>query len=164
MIHHFNSQLQVALRALEEVVAPALGAAEKHVVEQLMLSIMTIGFVKTRLPEARRFYRMELRSCIDLAKDAARIAGGANELSDAIKVGEGTLADPEADIAEFEAISHRLRDGVTALSHASVGQPYEAKLEAAIIEKSGALLAQNRLWCSPFGFELQPENLPKAAW
>ena len=164
MIHSFDSQLQVSLRALEEVVAPALGNAEKHVVEQLMLSIMTIGFVKTRLPAARRFYRMELRSCIDLASEASRIAGASAVLADAIRAGEGELADPEADVAEFEAASRTLRDGVTALSHASVGQPWQVKLEGAILERSYALLAQHRKWCAPFGFELQPESLPPAAW
>ena len=163
MIQGFDVQLQVILRALEEVVAPALSGAEKHVAEQLMLSIATIGFVKTRLPEARRFYRMELRSCIDLAQEAARIAG-ADSLACAIKHGESALADPEADIADFETASRSLRDGVTALSHASVGQPHQAQLDAAILEKSGALVAQNRLWCVPFGFELQPENLPKPDW
>jgi hypothetical protein len=163
MIHHFDSQLQVALRALEEVVAPALGGAEKHVVEQLMLSIMTLGFVKARLPEARRFYRMELRSYLALATEAAHIAD-TSALADAIAAGHKALADPEADIADFEAESHKLRDGVTALSHASVGSPYQAQLEAAIIEKTGVLIAQNRLWCASFGFELHPEKLPKAAW
>ena len=163
MIQGFDVQLQVILRALEEVVAPALGGAEKHVAEQLMLSIATIGFVKTRLPEARRFYRMELRSCIDLAQEAARIAG-TDSLACAIKHGESALADPEADIADFETASRSLRDGVTALSHASVGQPHQAQLDAAILEKSGALIAQNRLWCMPFGFELQPEKLPKPDW
>lgn len=163
MIQGFDVQLQVILRALEEVVAPALGGAEKHVVEQLMLSIATIGFVKTRLPEARRFYRMELRSCIGLAKEAGRISG-TDSLACAIEAGESALADPEADIAHFETASRSLRDGVTALSHASVGQPHQAQLDAAILEKSGALVAQNRLWCAPFGFELQPENLPKPDW
>ncbi len=164
MIHSFDAQLQVSLRALEEVVAPALGNAEKHVVEQLMLAIMTIGFVKTRLPEARRFYRMELRSCIDLASEAARISEASAALAEAISAGESALVDPEADIAEFEAVSRKLRDSVAALSHASVGQPWQAQLDAAILEKSGTLLTQNRLWCAPFGFELQPENLPPAAW
>ena len=163
MIQGFDVQLQVILRALEEVVAPALGGAEQHVVEQLMLSIATIGFVKTRLPEARRFYRMELRSCIDLAKEAGRISG-TDSLARAIEAGESALADPEADIADFETASRSLRDGVTALSHSSVGQPHQAQLDAAILEKSGALVAQNRLWCAPFGFELQPENLPKPDW
>lgn len=163
MIQDFDSQLQVALRALAEVVAPALGGAEKHVVEQLMLSILTIGFVKTRLPEARRFYRMELRSCLDLASEAARIAG-TDSLGEAIRAGERALADPAADLAEFEAASRALRDGVTALSHGAVGKPHQAQLEAAILDKSGALLAQNRQWCAPFGFELQPESLPPPAW
>ncbi len=164
MIRDFDSQLQVALRALEEVVAPALGSAEKHVVEQLMLAIATIGFVKTRLPEARRFYRMELRNCIDLAAEAVRIAGVADALADPIAAGNRALADPEADIAEFEAASRNLRDAVTALSHAAVGQPYQATLDAAILGMSGVLVAQNRVWGASFGFEIQPENLPKAAW
>jgi hypothetical protein len=164
MIHSFDSQLQVSLRALEDVVAPALAGAEKHVIEQLMLSILTIGFVKTRLPEARRFYRMELRSCIEMAQTAVGIAGASDSLAAAIAAGETALADPEADIAEFEAASRALRDGITALSNASVGQSSKTKLEAAILDKSSALVAQYRQWCLPFGFELHPEALPKAAW
>lgn len=164
MIQDFDSQLQVSLRALEEVVAPALDGAEKHIVEQLMLAIATIGFVKTRLPEARRFYRMELRSCIALGAEAARIDRAATVLAAAIDAGEAALADPEADIADFEVASRRLRDQITALSHAAVGTPHQAALEAAILEKSGALIAQQRQWCAPFGFELQPEALPQPAW
>jgi hypothetical protein len=164
VIQNFDSQLQVALRALEEVVAPALGGAEKHVVEQLMLSIATIGFVKTRLPEARRFYRMDLRHCIDLATEVARIAGVHEPLTEAISAAEGALADPEADIAAYEDAGRRLRDLITAASHEAVGQACQAALDRVILEKGGALVAQNRLWCSPFGFELQPEKLPKPTW
>jgi hypothetical protein len=164
MIHSFDSQLQVALRALEEVVAPALAGAEKHVVEQLMLAVVTIGFVKTRLPEARRFYRMELRTCLEMAQAAGEIAGTSAELAQAIAAGNSALTDPEADDVEFEAASRRLRDLVTALSAAKAGQPEQIRLDAVIMEKSSALLGQYRLWCAPFGFELQPEKLPKPAW
>ncbi len=164
MIQSADVQLQVVLRALEEVVAPALGGAEKHVVEQLMLSIATIGFVKTRLPEARRFYRMELRSSIELAQAGTRIAGPSDAMAQAVDAAAAALADPEADIAEFEVASRRLRDLVTALSHASVGQPCQAQLDAAIMATSGELVAQARQWCIPFGFELKPESLPEPAW
>lgn len=164
MIQNFDAHLQVTLRALEEVVAPALGGAEKHVVEQLMLSIASIGFVKTRLPEARRFYRMELRSCIELAGESARIAGAVDAMSTALDTAKSALADPEADNAEFEAASRRLRDDVTALSYASVGHPYQKQLEAFILEKSDALVIQYRLWGLPFGFELKPETLPAPIW
>lgn len=164
MIHSFDSQLQVALRALEEVVAPSLAGAEKHVVEQLMLAIVTIGFVKTRLPEARRFYRMELRTCIEMAQAAGGIAGTSAEMAQAIAEGNSALADPGADNVAFEAASRRLRDLVTALSAVLAGQPDQTRLDAVILEKSSALLGQYRLWCAPFGFELQPEKLPKPAW
>jgi hypothetical protein len=164
MIHNFDVQLQVALRALEDVVAPALGGGEKHVVEQLMLAIVTIGFVKTRLPAARRYYRMELRGWIDLARVAAQVAGTPDAMAETIGGGERALGDPDADLAEFESASRRLSDGVTALSYASVGQSHHAQLDSLILERGRARVAQYRLWCAPFGFELQPGKLPKPAW
>lgn len=164
MIHNFDIQLQVSLRALEDVVAPALSGAEKHVVEQLMLSIATIGFVKARLPEARRFYRMELRRCIEMAEEAGEIAARPEFLAEAIAAGQRALSDPEAENADFETASRNLRDLVTALSHACVGQPCQARLETALLERSGALVAQYRQWCAPIGFELDPGALPPAEW
>lgn len=164
MIRDFDSQLQVALTALEDIVAPALAGAESHVIEQFMLAITTIGFVKTRLPEARRFYRMELQSLIDLANEAAEITKLPDAMAKAIGAGDQVLTDPKADIADIEAVSRQLRDHVTALSAAAVGQPHQARLDAAILEKLGALVAQNRLWTAAFGFEIQPEGLPPAAW
>jgi hypothetical protein len=164
MIRDFDAQLEVVLTALQDIVAPALSGADNHVIEQLMLSIATIGFVKARLPEARRFYRMDLRSWIDLSKDAAQIVSVPDDMAKAIAAGVGVLTDPEADNADIKAISRQLRDHVTALSAAAVGQPYQADLEAVILEKLGVLIAQNRQWTASFGFELQPENLPLAAW
>jgi hypothetical protein len=164
MIRDFDAQLQVVLTALQDIVAPALSGADNHVIEQLMLSIATIGFVKARLPEARRFYRMDLRSWIDLSKDAAQIVSVPDDMAKAMAAGVGVLTDPEADSADIEAISRQLRDHVTALSAAAVGQPYQADLEAVILETLGVLIAQNRQWTASFGFELQPENLPLAAW
>lgn len=159
MIQNFDAQLQVALRALQDVVAPALGGAEKHVVEQLMIAVGTLAFVKTRLPEARRYYRMELRGWISLAKEAAAVAGEPEAMALAIDLGEDTLGDPEADIAEFEAVSRRLSDEIAALASAANG-----RLDALILERSAERIGQYRLWCAPFGFEQQPETLPAPAW
>lgn len=164
MIQDFDSQLQTALTALEDVVAPALADGEKHVVEQLMLTILTIGFVKTRLPEERRFYRMELRGWLDLAARLTQISGESGALSGPIEAGEAALNDLEADLSHFSAAQRDLRDAITALSSASVGQPQEAEIEAAILDSQDALTAQNRLWLSPYGFESQPETLPEPKW
>lgn len=159
----FDVQLQVALRALNDVVAPALGEAERHVVEQLHLAMATISFVKIRLPEARRYYRMELRHYLGLAGEAAKIAGGNAQLKSTAEEGETVLADPEADIADYEAITGRLRDEVTALASRSDDE-IRAKLDRLVLDKSGELFPQYRRWASPFGFELKPETLPAPAW
>ncbi|MGX7927889.1 hypothetical protein ACWPMX_15075 [Tsuneonella sp. HG094] len=159
----FDVQLQVALRALNDVVAPALGDAEKHVVEQLHLAMATISFVKTRLPEARRYYRMELRHYIALANEASEIAKTDSQLAQIAAEGEAALANPEVDIADYEAITGRLRDGVTALSSRSDNET-RARLDRLVLEKSGELFPQYRQWALPFGLELKPEALPQPAW
>lgn len=164
MIYNFDAQLQGALRALEEVVAPALAGGEKHVVEQLAVAIATIGFVKTRMPEARRYYRSDLRGWIAFAQEAADIAGAFEPLDSARMDAESLLEDPEADLPAFEAASRRLADAATALSHLSVGQPFEPRLDAVIFSRAEARIGQYRQWCSLFGFEIQPEKLPEPAW
>ena len=156
MIQDFDSQLQVSLRALEEVVAPALAGAEKHVVEQLHLAMLTIGFVKQRLPEARRFARWELSAYIDLARELGEDAALASFIAD----GTAELQRPGADIADFELITRRGRDAIAAFVDASGDRRVADK----VLEGSKPIVDQARLWCAPFGFELRPEALPAAAW
>ncbi len=159
----FDVQLQVALRALNDVVAPALGGAEKHVVEQLHLAVATVGFVKARLPEARRYYRMELRHFIGLASSAAQAAGQDGALNGVVREGEDALASAEADIADYVAITRRLRDEVTALVSRAQGEA-RVRLDKLVLDMSGELLPQYRQWALPFGLELKPETLPAPAW
>jgi len=52
MNQSFETQVRIAIRALSDVIAPALAGADKHVVEQLQLTIATLGFVADRIPEA----------------------------------------------------------------------------------------------------------------
>lgn len=160
----FDVQLQVALRALEEVVAPALGSAEKHVVEQLHLAMLTIGFVKTRLSDLRCYTRMELRSYADLAEESVAAAGGAPDLAAVAAEARQLLADPEADFTEFEATSRRLRDEVAALGSACTDPETRATLDGLVLAHGAAMIAQARQWAIPFGFELKPEDLPQPAW
>lgn len=156
MIQDFDSQLQVSLRALQEVVAPALASAEKHVVEQLALATLTIGFVKQRLPEARRYYRWELGAYLDLA----RKLGPSAALDAFIADGTTELARAEADIVDFETVTRRGRDAIATFVDADASPAVVQQ----VLEASKAIVDQQRLWCTPFGFELRPEDLPAAAW
>lgn len=169
MIQSFDVQLQVALRALGEVVAPALQGAEKHVAEQLHLAIATLSFIKTRLPQARRYYRMELSSYMDLAIAAAELArphlpADSEELGQIVSAGKAMLDDPEADIGDYEAITRSLRERITQLSSHAIGTPCHNELDHMILDRGGELLLQYRQWCAPFGLELKPDELPAAKW
>lgn len=157
-------QLQVALRALEDTVAPALGPAEKHVLEQFHLALLTLRFVHQRLPDMRRYARMELSDCLVLAKDTLAAAGVGPALTEAVAAAEAVRADPSADTAAIEEASRRLRDEVTALGAATADPAISARLDRLVLEQGGAMIGQARQWASPFGFELKPEELPAPAW
>lgn len=157
-------QLQVALRALEETVAPALGSAEKHVVEQFHLALLTLHFVHGRLPDMRRYARMELDACLALARDSIAAAGTAPALADAVSAADAARADPAADTTAIEQAARRLRDEITALGAAATDPALSAQLDRLVLERGGVMIGQARQWASPFGFELRPEDLPAPAW
>ena len=169
MIQSLDKQLQVVIRALGDVVAPALEGGEKHVLEQLHVSIATLAFVLKRLPEARRYYRHELSSYLALA-DAllaaapTELAGPKAELERCRADGRAALDRPEADIADFELATRRLREATTRLADEAQATPARASIEAIILEQSAPIIDQARQWCTPFGFELKPQNLPQPAW
>jgi hypothetical protein len=107
---------------------------------------------------------MELRNWIDLARGVAAIAETEDRFASSIDAAETVLKDPEKDLADFESAGRKLRDAVTAASSDAVGSAHQRHLETAILARHSDMLAQSRQWCLPFGFELQPELLPKPAW
>ena len=129
----------------------------------------TLGFLRQRLPEARRFYRHELGGYIGLAEALLAVAPTELEPSRGALVrlvqrAQGVLQHPEADLADFEEATRDLREAATRLADAAEGSPARAAIEAVILERSEALIAQARQWCTPFGFELKPQGLPRPAW
>lgn len=163
MNQSYETQLQVVQRALGETVLPALAGAEKHVIEQLQLSMAAIGFMQSRLPHARRYYRGQLKAYLDMA-DAVLGLVASETLSQLIGKSRVELERPEADDADYVAATRDLREAIANLVVDANGAAHEAALDALILEKSAPILMQDRLWCLPLGFELKPEDLPPAEW
>ena len=169
MIQSFDTQLQVSVRALREIVAPALAAADKHVVEQLHLVVAALEFMRQRLPAARRYYRDELESYIALSRDSIALVRKQQEtlsaeILESIEIGERVLERADAEIEDYQLVTRRLREGLGGLLHHSIGHPAEAALQALVLQKSEATLLAARVWCLPLGFELDPEALPRPDW
>lgn len=160
----FETHLEVVRRALVEVVLPALDGAPGHVIEQLHLSLAATGFMQQRLPYARRYYRTSLATWCDMAEAVVALVPTADPLATDAAKARSLLESPIAEDIDYQRAAADLRNGIAALVEASPGASYEAALDALVLERSEAILLQDRVWCLPLGFELRPEGLPAPAW
>lgn len=169
MIQEFETQLQVVQRALGEVVLPALESAESHVIEQLHLSIAALSFMQHRLPHARRYYRGTLQRYIDMAVAigallAGRAGADGGGLDALVAEGRSLLDRASAEDADYRRSTGELRAKIAALVADAQGSAYDSALDALVMDHSGPILLQDRVWCGPLGFELRPDDLPAPDW
>ena len=169
MNQEFETQLQVVQRALSEVVLPALGSAESHVIEQLHLSIAALSFMQQGLPLARRYYRGTLQRYLDMAEAIGPLLVGragpdGGGLDALVAAGRSLLDSPSAEDADYRRSTEELRARIAALVADAQGSAYEAALDKMVMDHSGPILLQDRVWCAPLGFELRPDDLPAPDW
>lgn len=169
MIQSFDTQLQVVLRALRDVVAPSLPAGDKQVQEQFALSLAALEFMRARLPLARRYLRADLIAYVALAREAVSLASAhqpqaCDELDGLLGAADRQLGRPEADDADLLAVTRQLRESMSRLVAGARQADYEPRLTSLVVDHSQEMLRQERLWCLPLGFELKPEELGAQDW
>lgn len=165
----FETQLQVVQRALGDVIAPALAHAESHVIEQLNLSMAVLAFMQQRLPHARRYYRGTVSSYIAMAEAIIRLLtnyekANSGDLDTLVVRGRALLDCPESDVGDYRQFTGELRIVIAAVATAAQDLAHESTLDALILDYSGPILLQDRIWCIPLGFELRPQDLPEPDW
>lgn len=165
MMQSFDTQLQVSLRALKDVVAPTLASAEGHVVEQLHLAIATLEFTRQRLPYARPYHRLELQKIIDLSREVADLVGDAQAadrdgLATASDAASELLDQPEAQVEEYLMSGRALRELISQAVRHSAGAAHEPALDKLIVERQRALFTLQRVWCAPLGLDHEAAALP----
>jgi hypothetical protein len=165
MIQLTDTQLQVALRALNDVIAPALQESASHVIEQTHLVIATLEFAKQRLPYTRRFYRQELLYFIDYASEVAALiatedASLAEEIRNQCRSGQEELQRPEADAEDFVIVMRRLRELISSAVDRATGASVEAELSRLVVDRLKRFLPHQRTWLLPFGLDPAPDGLP----
>lgn len=162
---HTAVGLRSVVRALSDVVAPAVNREAAQALEQLQLSIDYIEFALARIDLLHDRDRFELRHHLRMAKAAGEIVGPldsdeARRLATAIDEGSVALAAPDAS-------SDRLRTAAAALggSIASIvdtshrwGASLREQLERCVIEHSRERVAFERAWYLPLGFDPDPRS------
>lgn len=162
MVPDLDLQLQVAIKALRDAVAPAVDPGNRAAVEQLNLTIATLGMVRERLPLAHRLARRRLADALALAD--ALIAAAAVDpglrvaaLADEVAGGRAALASPETDTAMLEGSYDRVNQATVALIAAAQGGPARAAIDRAVWQGSAPVIETSRAWCLPAGFEPDPK-------
>jgi hypothetical protein len=153
MVPDADLQLAVAIKALTEVVAPAIDPADRLAIEQLHLSIATIGLVRNGLALQHRRARRELANAIDLA-EAVATAGAPAPAS--LNEAHGALEDATRDEAALDAVRRELLEQIEASVASTAGMPAEQNVARAVVAGSRAQFDLARAWCQPAGFEVKP--------
>lgn len=157
MVPDIDLQLQAAIKALTDVIGPAVNTDDKMASEQLHLVIATLRMARERLPVRRRFVRRLLEDAIELA-ETVNAEGARPALAQQISEAREALHDPELEATEIEAIRGRL-SAATAQIIADAGVEGLRVFGKDVARGSAVPVARLRAWSTPSGFEPQVDEL-----
>jgi hypothetical protein len=154
MIPEVDVQLAAVIKSLMDNVLPAVDPANAMAVEQLHLSLATLGLVRQRLPDLHAYLRKDLAEAIALAQ--AVDADGAT-----ITAGDEVLASPRSSPQMIEAQVRDVKEAIAAAINKARGTPAEASVAAAVMAAQGPVIARMRAWGMAMGFEPDPSQVPE---
>ncbi|CAG4884775.1 conserved protein of unknown function [Georgfuchsia toluolica] len=163
-------QIKTVIKAMTDVVLPAVAADNKLAQEQVRLVIGMLHLVAQRLPLMYRYDRDELLRFLALAetlKSQAKGLPGADEamyaLSTSVEVGEDVLERARAEPSELEAANFDLREKIGALIMAIYATNDMAKLthiSSSVTTHAKGQLLRERSWLITQGWEPDPKAIP----
>lgn len=160
-----DQALQAAVKALAEVVSPAVDSADALAVEQLRLVISWLQFHGLRRPDERRLAWAVLRQRIALARDAAAALHGTALQADVqarTDTAQSLLARADARSDDWRHAAEALDGAIGAAFDALAGGPAAARdaLARVVLRHAEDGLMLHRAWFAPFGFEARPDAVP----
>ena len=162
--------LRAAVKALTDVVAPALSATDPLAHEQLKLVVDYLQFVRSRLDFLYQRDRFELDQHLSMARalesiDAPWPAAAAQALEAAIQTGTAALMAAGTSAIALKAASAALAAEVRARVReaASFDAELRAPIERAIVHASEQRIAFERAWYLPLGLDPVPGEVAPLA-
>ena len=162
-----DNALRASIKALDEVVAPAIDASNPLAVEQLRLVSRFLGFLRSRLQYQAERERFELRHYLALANtlrgDAASGAPPCAALiGEAIAAGAALVDRIDASTQDIRAAVNGLTAALSVLvrSVADADPVLRQRVERTVVAASKSLFDVQRAWYLPIGFEPDPDQVP----
>jgi hypothetical protein len=166
MPNNVDAALRSAVRALDEVITPAVDRANPLAEEQVRLVRQLLAFLEGRVQYVLAKDVRELSIYVDTARRLATAAAEvdpvtASQLAQAAKDGSAALvARPLPDSTDVSAVSARLASLISRLVRFGADQPAGLQVEAEVVRGSKAILDLHRAWFAPGGFEPNPADAP----
>lgn len=167
MVNTTKNALTAAVRALDEVIIPAIDPADPLALEQARIISKLIAQLESRLDYYYDRIRFQLHHNVALGKelttDAPTVSPEiADALAAAISAGNELLDEPGAKAPELEAATERLAGLISALVRASAttDSATRDRIERSILLAAKPTLDAQRAWFLPQGWEPDPSKVP----
>jgi hypothetical protein len=164
------NQIPCLIKAMNDVVLPAIDPANTLAQEQARLVVANLGILLQRLPLEYRYDRDELERTLELSGRLRGQVRGSGETAAALEClgaaaarGAGVLERAGADPAELQESVRALRNAVGALIQATFAQGDAGNcrtLRGLVQEASREQLLRERSWLALYGFEPDPKLIP----
>ena len=156
-------QIQSMIKAMTEVVLPAVDPANELAVQQAQLVVGHLSIFAQRLPLQYRYDRDALERLVKLASDLKAAGTEDAALRDAMVNGRDVLVRAKADPAELIASARALTEAMdTPIRKAFVegSEQTQAQVEKIVLAISKEQLLRDRAWLIMQGWEPDPASVP----
>lgn len=167
MADYTDNSLRASIKALNEVVLPALDPSDPLATEQLRLVSGFLKFLGARLPYVHDRNRFELEHYLALGErliaDAQRASPQVSQhLDQAIADARVLLGSRQASVAEMRCITAALSASISGLVRVVAGADpaLRQRVEQAVLVGAKPWVDMQRAWFVVQGFELHPNELP----
>jgi hypothetical protein len=171
MSDHTENTLRAVVKALTDVVGPAVDKADPLANEQLRLVVDYLEFLRSRLDALYGRERFELRHHLTLASSLADMkapcsAAAADALTGAIAAGEEAYTLAGTTTPALRTATARLAAAIATLVReaAALDAAVRQKIEREVLAATDERIVFERSWYLPLGFDPSPGDvLPLAA-
>jgi hypothetical protein len=167
MADHTDNVLGAAIRALDEVIRPAIEPEHPLANEQAKIVSQYLKQIRSRLDYSydRDWFDVEFHAGLarEVLADARELSTAVSaELELCLQAAEQLLASRGPRVPALRAASAGLATALTALVRTAgdVDGPSSSRIEALVLERSGAYLDAQRAWFLPQGWETNPGEVP----
>ncbi|TQC48206.1 hypothetical protein EEB14_16470 [Rhodococcus sp. WS4] len=167
MVNTTKNALTAAVRALDEVIIPAIDPGHPLALEQARIVSKLIAQLEGRLDYYYDRIRFQLHHYVSLGRELATDAPTvSSEIADALvsasSEGQRLLGEPGAKAPDLEAAAERLAGVISALvrATATTDSATRDRVERTILIASEPILDAQRAWFLPQGWEPDPSKVP----